>query len=100
MTECINCTMKNCLWSDWRFEKGRYPVRSCISSTHVPRFLSSKAACIWRPMALRTASDALIAASLVHTHTHTHIHTHTHTHYVKEIKKTQPTVDSRQARHL
>ena len=35
-----------------------------------------------------------------HKHTHTHTYTHTHTHYVKEIKKTQPTVDSRQARHL
>ena len=27
-------------------------------------------------------------------------HTHTHTHYAKEIKKPEPTVDSRQTGHL
>ena len=29
-----------------------------------------------------------------------HTHTHTHTHYVKEIKKPEPNVDSRQTGHL
>ena len=35
-----------------------------------------------------------------HAHAHAHAHTHTHTHYVKEIKKPEPTVDSRQTGHL